>query len=147
MDWAMRPEVREGLYAAIQQTNFIGDDTGCGGLDRIGFPSSHWWFESIYKAIQPLALTQRNNSRTSLKLRAIVSSSVQRPLLDLFCRPRQISAPNLTRLPITRDRRQLAAGVVLGTHRGLERQTAPSSSSHRDKSPKPQQKSPWSWLS
>ena len=62
MDWATQPEVREGLYAAIQLANFIGDDTGCGGLDRIGFSRSHWWFKSIYKIIRPLTLTQLNNT-------------------------------------------------------------------------------------
>ena len=63
MDWATQPEVREGLYAAIQLANFIGDDTGCGGLDRIGFSRSHWWFKSIYKIIQSLTLTQLKNTR------------------------------------------------------------------------------------
>ena len=77
MDWATQPEVREGLYAAIQLANFIGDDTGCGGLDHIGFPSSRGWSKSIYKIIWPLTLTQLNNFWSSLRLRAIIPPGIQ----------------------------------------------------------------------
>ena len=78
-----------------------------------------WWFKCIYEIIRPLALTQRNNGDPSLKLRAIVSSGIQSPLLNLFRHPRQIVVPNLARLPITHIRCQLAVGVVLATCKRL----------------------------
>ena len=63
----------------------------------------------MYNIIQPLALTQRNNCGPSLKLRAqsYCLFWYSNPLLNLFRHSRQITVPNLTRLPITQIRWQL----------------------------------------